>query len=141
MDLGVHRRRCDQKDESEPRQSFIVPLWFLRSSCQIPGPPPALSHRRSQRPTVSVNSAINAFYPPIQSFLFSPPLTYPPLRRSCHPQGTPPSPFFFQTGPVVVRYLSSVLRKTKKRKRKKKIKKKKKPHRAACPPGDPTTRS
>jgi hypothetical protein len=110
VDLGVHRRR-------EPRQSFFVPLWSLRSSCRIPGPPPALSHPPSDRPTDSVRKERHQrISSPNPSFLFSPPLTYPRCGGAgCHPQGTER----FQSGARVL--LVSVLRKTKKKIEKKKL--------------------
>jgi hypothetical protein len=46
----------------DPRQSFFVPLWFLRSSLPSSRPSP-LSHRRSERPTVSVRAPSTHFIP------------------------------------------------------------------------------
>jgi hypothetical protein len=78
----------------DPRQSFFVLLWFLRSS--LPSSrPSALSHRRSERPTVSVRAPSTHFIPHA-SFLFSPPLTYPRCGSgSAVTRRNPP-----QTGPV-----------------------------------------
>jgi hypothetical protein len=56
----------------DPRQSFFVPLWFLRSSLPSSRPSP-LSHRSTERPTASVTAPSTHFIPPtLVSFSHTP---------------------------------------------------------------------
>jgi hypothetical protein len=69
----------------DPRQSFFVPLWFLRSSLPSSRPSP-LSHRRSERLTVSRKRAPSTHFIPHGILPFLTSSDVPPLRQCCHPQ-------------------------------------------------------
>lgn len=69
----------------DPRQSFFVPLWFLRSSLPSSRPSP-LSHRRSERLTVSVRERHQRISSLMGTLPFLTSSDVPPLRQCCHSQ-------------------------------------------------------